>query len=1011
MEKPYEISGVLSKFPGSHDGRPPDPMLAPSESVVSSEEVQVLERHGSPIPYESMPLTKRGRTGAGSEGSRMEDGSVPIDSDTHMGEVDAAINPVVSIDLPSLPKGPELFPTRHIGGPPKPSFRDSLLGRDGTRTTDQLISELDVEVTDDDVLIGGDSVIPEIRFSDKVHEAIDRKLSKSIIIRLLGKSIGYRALLNRIQSLWNPLGEIQLIDLDNEYFLVRFAKEEDYVRVLTGGPWVIYGSYLTVQPWSRNFSTNSEYPKRIMVWTMLLDRLAVTIDLNKPLVSDIVIDGTRQDIEYEGLPDICFSCGKYGHSKDLCGKEAVGSTNNVVETGRDPKELFGPWMQVQNRRRRAPNNHKSDVVTDPVMPIPTSRGSRFAILQTSLGCEDVECQVSNGAVTQLQVQPRNPTNAALHKGKETITSSSHELGHSGPCSSSGGVGSGHTSKEMVIDLGVNPSEMSEKDVGGVLIETGKDVASSEKIVYSEVTLNKKNHTAVRIGEPSEANSIKERRGRVLPASFRSGNSRNKSKIASALKSNLKQGPKPKKRDDRGSVNPNLAGRISALVSELDKAKSDAAVHVDSRDGNVQWHANGALDPVSRRYFRLLVRKHKPEIFCIMEPRISGVQVDNFIRTSGFEFSYRIEASGFSGGIYTKRSRLWCQLQALDPAGDRPWILEGISMLLLLQKNEREVPNNISEFQDKSQKWSLDLFGHIDKRKNQILARLKGIEKALERRANPFLIELEISLKRELDKILEQEESLWFQRARTKWIQWGDRNTAYFHATTLSRCRRNHINMLHLPDGSWSNDHTILKEHAIDFFRTLLTSEARNSGPTSQPGNFFQFDNSSMQQANTSSAPVAAMVDDNEGWDWIRLKQWLSQDAVAKIAAIKPPRSDAGADTPGWRWGKSRTFTVRSAYQAIHTPSTATNESHWSKIWRLPVPQRIRVFMWLVFRQRLLTNAERFRRHLTLSDSCPLCHSAPETIDHMLRTCPRALLENQPMEVLDLLHQDIHGASS
>ncbi|KAL4284332.1 hypothetical protein GQ457_16G009900 [Hibiscus cannabinus] len=658
---------------------------------------------------------------------------------------------------------------------------------------------------------------------------------------------------------------------------------------------------------------------------------------------------------------------------------------------------------------------------------------------------------------------------------------------------------------MVIDLDVNPSEMSEKDVRGGLLETWKDVASSEKIVYSEVTLNKENHTAVRIGEPSEANSIKERRGHVLPTSFRSGNSINQSKIASALKSNLKQGPKPKKRDDRGSVNPNLAGRISALVSELDKAKSDAAVHVDSRDGNVNWRANGALDPVSRRYFRLLVRKHKPEIFRIMEPRISGVQVDNFIRTSDFEFSYRIEASGFSGGIWLLWSASVTIVRnvAVSGANCKRWTLrgidlgywEGISMLLLLHKNGREVPSqvfhlqklrsdhrpillntylndgnrgnrpfrylvawnehpdfqnllsstwlidrpfqdNISEFQDKSRKWSLDVFGHIDKRKNQILTRLKGIEKALERRANPFLIELEVSLKRELDKILEQEDSLWFQRARTKWIQWGDRNTAYFHATTLSRRRRNHINMLHLPDGSWSNDHTILKEHAIDFFRTLLTSEARNYGPINQPGNFFQFDNSSMQQvlqdvtkeevrsilfgmdplkahgvdgihatfyqknwatvgdsivnvANTSSAPVAAMVDDNGGWDWIRLEQWLPQDVVAKIAAIKPPRSDAGADIPGWRWGKSRTFTVCSAYQAIHNPSTTTNESHWSKIWRLPVPQRIRVFMWLVFRQRLLTNAERFRRHLTLSDSCPLCHSAPETIDHMLRTCPRA----------------------
>ncbi|KAK8631046.1 hypothetical protein V6N13_079811 [Hibiscus sabdariffa] len=430
MEKPSDLSGVLPKFPGSHGGQPPDSMLAPSESVVSSEEVQVLERHGSPIPSENMPVTKRGRTGAASEGVRLEDGSEPTDTDTNMGEVDAATNLVDSIDFPTLTTGPSLIPTGHVGGPPKPSFRDSLLGRDGTRTTDHLISELDVEVTDDD---------------------------------------------------------------------------------------------------------------------------------------------------------------------DLCGKEAVGTTNNEVEIGRDPKELFGPWMQVTNRRRRAPSNRKIGAVTDTTIPAPTSRGSRFAILQDPLGCEDVECQVSNGTVMQLQAQPRNLNATSLHKGKETITSISHGIGHSGPGSSSGGIVSEHLSREMVIDLDVNPSEAVEKDVSGALLETGKDVASSERVVYSEVTLNKENHTAVRIGEPSEANSIKERRGRVLPTSFRSGNSRNQTKIASALKSNLKQGPKPKKRDDRGSVNPNLAGRISALVSELDKAKAGEAVHVDSRDGNVQWRANGVFD--------------------------------------------------------------------------------------------------------------------------------------------------------------------------------------------------------------------------------------------------------------------------------------------------------------------------------------------------------------------------------------------------------------------------------
>ena len=36
---------------------------------------------------------------------------------------------------------------------------------------------------------------------------------------------------------------------------------------------------------------------------------------------------------------------------------------------------------------------------------------------------------------------------------------------------------------------------------------------------------------------------------------------------------------------------------------------------------------------------------------IMEPRISGKQADDFIKCSGFDYSHRIEASGFSGGIW------------------------------------------------------------------------------------------------------------------------------------------------------------------------------------------------------------------------------------------------------------------------------------------------------------------------------------------------------------------------
>ena len=47
-------------------------------------------------------------------------------------------------------------------------------------------------------------------------------------------------------------------------------------------------------------------------------RIAVEIPLDKPLVSQIMLDGKVQKVDYENLPAICFLCGKYGHVVGSC---------------------------------------------------------------------------------------------------------------------------------------------------------------------------------------------------------------------------------------------------------------------------------------------------------------------------------------------------------------------------------------------------------------------------------------------------------------------------------------------------------------------------------------------------------------------------------------------------------------------------------------------------------------------------------------------------------------------
>ncbi|MBA0548259.1 hypothetical protein Golob_019368, partial [Gossypium lobatum] len=47
-------------------------------------------------------------------------------------------------------------------------------------------------------------------------------------------------------------------------------------------------------------------------------RLAVYVDLEKPMVSHILINGRKQNVEYESLSTICFHCGRYGHVENSC---------------------------------------------------------------------------------------------------------------------------------------------------------------------------------------------------------------------------------------------------------------------------------------------------------------------------------------------------------------------------------------------------------------------------------------------------------------------------------------------------------------------------------------------------------------------------------------------------------------------------------------------------------------------------------------------------------------------
>ncbi|KAJ4825244.1 hypothetical protein Tsubulata_029949 [Turnera subulata] len=73
----------------------------------------------------------------------------------------------------------------------------------------------------------------------------------------IGRSIGYRALSSRLSRVWQLRSGVKVIDLEHNYYMVKFYSYEDYIRVLTGGPWMILGQYLSVETWRPNFNPST----------------------------------------------------------------------------------------------------------------------------------------------------------------------------------------------------------------------------------------------------------------------------------------------------------------------------------------------------------------------------------------------------------------------------------------------------------------------------------------------------------------------------------------------------------------------------------------------------------------------------------------------------------------------------------------------------------------------------------------------------------------------------------
>ncbi|KAJ4828461.1 hypothetical protein Tsubulata_018168 [Turnera subulata] len=127
------------------------------------------------------------------------------------------------------------------------------------------------------------------------------------------------------------------------------------------------------------------------------------------------------------------------------------------------------------------------------------------------------------------------------------------------------------------------------------------------------------------------------------------------------------------------------------------------------------------------------------------------------------------------------------------------------------------------FVDRVKIWNQQVFSNIHIKKKKLLARLAGIQRYLEVKPSKFLSDLETELRLEMESILMQEELLWMQKSKSRWLKAWNRNTAFFHASAKVKARRSKILMLQGPDKEWITEPEA-RALAVQYFQKLFSEE-------------------------------------------------------------------------------------------------------------------------------------------------------------------------------------------
>ena len=125
------------------------------------------------------------------------------------------------------------------------------------------------------------------------------------------------------------------------------------------------------------------------------------------------------------------------------------------------------------------------------------------------------------------------------------------------------------------------------------------------------------------------------------------------------------------------------------------------------------------------------------------------------------------------------------------------------------------------------RWNKDEFGYCQTRISELTSQIEVIQS---KEVSVTNARIKANLQSELNEWLTRNDLIWKQKSREIWLRNGDRNTRFFHLSTIIRRRQDSIDTIRSDFGDWIIEKKDIYSHIEDKFKSLFTEEEISCPP-------------------------------------------------------------------------------------------------------------------------------------------------------------------------------------